>query len=204
MTRQDDVITTRLLSGSPTNLNALSRRLAVQANQAGLLDVGYHTMDTAIGQILVAATDAGVVRVAFETEPFDEVLEQLARSVTPRILAAPQRADPAMRQIEDYLEGRRHHIDVPVDLQLVHGFRRDVTDHLRSIDFGTTRSYGEVAAAIGHPRAFRAVGTACANNPIPLVIPCHRVIKSDGSPGSYLGGSATKTYLLNLESDHTR
>lgn len=177
----------------------LHARLADAATGAGVLDVAYRTVDSPIGPLLLAATEAGLVRVAFSTEGEDEVLDALAARVSPRILRAPGRLDRAARELDEYFAGRRRTFDLPVDLQLAHGFRRAVLDHLRSIAFGTTESYAEVAAAAGSPRAVRAVGTACALNPVPLVVPCHRVVRRDGTPGQYRGGEAVKRTLLALE-----
>jgi methylated-DNA-[protein]-cysteine S-methyltransferase len=127
------------------------------------------------------------------------VLAMLAASVSPRVLFAPARLDTAAHQIQEYFEDRRTAFDVPIDLRLAHGFRRSVIEHLRDIGYGRRESYAAVAAAVGKPRAVRAVGTACAHNPLPVVIPCHRVVRSDGSAGQYVGGPAAKTTLLNLE-----
>jgi methylated-DNA-[protein]-cysteine S-methyltransferase len=113
--------------------------------------------------------------------------------------------DEAARQIDEYFAGRRHAFDTPIDLRLAHGFRRTVLQHLRQVGYGTTTSYAGLAAAAGSPGAVRAVGTACTTNPLPIVVPCHRVIRSDGSPGHYVGGDAAKTALLALEtSQETR
>ena len=115
------------------------------------------------------------------------------------MLRAPARLDPAARQLEEYFAGRRTAFDLPLDLRLSAGFRRDVLTHLREIGYGTTASYAALAAAAGSPRAVRAVGTACATNPLPVVVPCHRVVRSDGALGSYVGGVAAKRTLLDLE-----
>ena len=167
---------------------------------AGLLDVAYRTVDSPLGPLLLAATVDGVVRVAFAAEDHDEVLARLAADVSPRILRYPARLDDAARQLDEYFAGRRRGFDVPVDLRLAHGFRRDVLAHLREIPFGATESYATVARAAGSPKAVRAVGTACATNPIPLVVPCHRVVRSDGTIGQYRGGVEAKRTLLALES----
>ncbi|HEV7854046.1 MAG TPA: methylated-DNA--[protein]-cysteine S-methyltransferase, partial [Mycobacterium sp.] len=129
----------------------------------------------------------------------DAVLTKLAAAVSPRVLRAPARLDATARQLDEYFAKRRTAFDVPVDLRLAEGFRRSVIEHLRDIDYGRRQSYAEVAAAVGSPRAVRAVGTACAHNPLPVVIPCHRVVRSDGSTGQYIGGAAAKSALLGLE-----
>jgi methylated-DNA-[protein]-cysteine S-methyltransferase len=178
----------------------LHARLEVAATDAGLLDVAYRTVDTPVGSLLLAATDRGVVRVAYANEDHDVVLTKLAATVSPRVLYAPGRLDLAARELDEYFGGRRTGFDLPLDLQLATGFRRTVLSHLTDIAYGSTSSYGALAVAAGNPKAVRAVGTACATNPIPIVLPCHRVIRSDGSAGRYVGGEAAKQTLLTLES----
>jgi methylated-DNA-[protein]-cysteine S-methyltransferase len=180
-------------------LARLHQRLEREANAAELLDVAYRTIDTPVGTLLLAATTAGLVRVAYDIEDHDVVLTGLANRVSPRVLRAPGRLDSVARQIDEYFTKRRTTFEVPVDLRLAEGFRRNVIEHLRAIGYGHRESYATVAAAIGHPRAVRAVGTACAHNPLPVVIPCHRVVRSDGSTGQYVGGPQAKSTLLNLE-----
>ena len=180
-------------------MTRLHTRLAATAEEAGLLDVAYRTVDTPVGALLLAATEIGVVRVAFAVEDHDTVLATLAQRVSPRILRSPARLDEAARQLEQYFEHRRTTFDLPVDLRLAQGFRRTVVDHLRVIGYGRRETYAEVASAVGSPRAVRAVGTACARNPLPVVIPCHRVVRSDGSTGQYAGGAAAKQTLLDFE-----
>jgi len=195
-------LTTDLLTipgASEAHLEMLRARLATTAERDGLLDVAYRSIDSPLGSLLLAATPAGLVRVAFEREDHDAVLASLAEIVSPRVLRAPQRTDAVARQLDEYFGGARRTFDVAVDLQLVHGFRRDVIDQLRRIAYGTTQSYAAIAAATGHPRAVRAVGSACAHNPVPVVVPCHRVVRSDGSIGQYLGGIDAKEALLALE-----
>jgi methylated-DNA-[protein]-cysteine S-methyltransferase len=178
----------------------LHDRLVAEASDAGVLDVAYRTMDTPVGSLLLAATDRGVVRVAYANEDHDVVLAKLAASVSPRVLHAPGRLDLAARELDEYFAGQRMAFDLQLDLQLATGFRRTVLSHLTDIGYGSTASYGALAAAAGNPKAVRAVGTACATNPIPIVLPCHRVIRSDGSAGQYVGGATAKQTLLTLES----
>ena len=180
-------------------LARLRGRLADAADADGLLDVAYRTIDSPVGSLLLAATPVGVVRVAFDIEIHDAVLARLAETLSPRILRAPGRLDTVARQLDQYFAGQRTTFDVPVDLRLAGGFRRSVIEHLRHIGYGRRESYAQVAAAVGSPRAVRAVGTACAHNPLPVVIPCHRVVRSDGSIGQYIGGPHAKTALLDLE-----
>ena len=173
--------------------------LAARAERAGLLDSAYRTLESPLGALLLAATPDGLVRVGFASEGHDAVLEDLARAVSPRVLFAPARLDDVARQLDEYFAGHRRAFDVTVDLRLATGFRRNVLEHLRAIPFGATESYAVVASAVGSPRAVRAAGTACATNPVPVVVPCHRVVRSDGSVGQYRGGVAAKRALLALE-----
>lgn len=177
--------------------------LAAAADGQGLLDIGYRIVDSPIGRLLVAVTPRGVVRVAFEAESHDAVLSALASMISPRILESGRRTDEAARQLEAYFAGRRHGFDLAVDLALVGGFRREVVEVLPTIPYGSTRSYAEVATSAGRPTAVRAVGSACSHNPVPVVMPCHRVVRSDGSIGQYLGGTDAKVALLALEAGQT-
>ena len=177
----------------------LHARLAAAADRAGVLDVAYRTIGTPVGELLLAATEQGLIRVAYAREDHDAVLAGLADTVSPRVLRAPRRLDEVGRQIEQYFAGRRTAFELPLDLRLSKGFRRDVLRHLPEIAYGHTESYAQVATAAGKPRAVRAVGTACARNPLPVVIPCHRVVRSDGSFGGYVGGPEVKRALLTLE-----
>ena len=177
----------------------LHRRLVEAANAAGVLDVAYRTIDTPVGALLLAATQKGLVRVAYASQDHDRVLDGLARDVSPRILQDPARLDRVAREIEEYFAGRRRVFGVPLDLQLSHGFRRTVLSHLREIGYGQTASYAAAAKASGNPKAVRAVGSACASNPLPVVVPCHRVVRSDGTIGQYVGGVDAKRALLTLE-----
>ena len=187
------------LAANDDAMARLHERLVARAEEEHLLDVGYRTIDSPVGTLLLAATDRGLVRVAFAGEGHDAVLEMLARVVSPRILRAPQRLDRAACELGEYFAGRRTEFDLEVDLRLAHGFRLEVLRHLREIGYGATESYAVVAAAAGSPRAVRAVGTACATNPVPVVVPCHRVVRSDGTAGAYRGGPEAKLTLLALE-----
>ena len=180
-------------------LARLHQRLERDAATDELLDVAYRTVDSPVGTLLLAATTVGLVRVAYDIEDHDAVLAKLAIAVSPRVLRAPTRLDSTARQLDEYFTKRRTAFEVPVDLRLTEGFRRSVIEHLRDIGYGRRESYAEVAAAVGNPRAVRAVGTACAHNPLPVVIPCHRVVRSDGATGQYVGGAAAKSALLDLE-----
>ena len=188
-----------LLAQDERAAGRLHARLAAAAAAGGLLDVAYRTVDTPLGTLLLAATEEGLVRVAYPSQGHDAALAQLAELVSPRILNAPGRLDEVARQFDEYFSRRRRAFDVPVDLRLSKGFRYSVLAHLLQIPYGATESYAQVAAATGHLRAVRAAGTACATNPVPIVVPCHRVVRSDGSPGGYAGGPDAKRSLLTLE-----
>jgi methylated-DNA-[protein]-cysteine S-methyltransferase len=181
------------------DLTRLQARLAADAAESGLLDVAYRTVDSPVGPLLLAATDRGLLRVAFAREGFDEVLAVLAAKVSPRVLRAPRRLDAAAAELDEYFAGTRREFDLPLDFALSSGFRQSVQRYLPHIGYAQTRSYRQVAEGIGNPKAVRAVGTACATNPLPIVVPCHRVLRSDGSLGGYLGGLEAKTALLALE-----
>lgn len=186
-------------AGEDARLVTLHAQLVARAEGQDALDVTYRTVDSPLGSLLLAATPEGVVRVAFELEGHDRVLDALGTTIGPRILRGGHRLDPLARELDDYFAGRRHGFDVPLDLRLARGFRLTVLRHLREIPYGSTESYREVAAAAGSPKAVRAVGSACATNPLPIVVPCHRVVRSDGSLGGYLGGLPSKQQLLALE-----
>jgi methylated-DNA-[protein]-cysteine S-methyltransferase len=187
---------------SPSDADTLSRlrgRLGLAAEAQGLLDVAYTTFDSPVGTLLLAATPKGLVRVAYAIEGHDRVLDTLSQRISPRVLRAPQRLDAAARELDEYFSGQRRVFDLPLDLSLSTGFRQLVQRHLPEIGYGQTRTYGQVAELVGSPRAVRAVGTACATNPLPVVVPCHRVLRADGTPGGYVGGPDTKKALLRLE-----
>ena len=187
---------------SATDTDTLSRlrdRLGLAAEAEGLLDVAYTTIDSPVGTLLLAATPKGLVRVAYDIEDHDRVLDTLSRRISPRVLRAPRRLEVAARELGEYFGGQRQVFDLPLDLSLSTGFRQLVQRRLPEIGYGQTRTYGQVAQLVGNPRAVRAVGTACATNPLPVVVPCHRVLKADGTPGGYVGGPGAKKTLLLLE-----
>ena len=180
-------------------LPELRAELVAMADAEDLIDVAYRTVDSPAGVLLLAATDEGVVKIAFDTDDVATVLAELASRVSPRVLALPARLDPVARQLEEYFAGHRRQFELALDLRLSHGFRCAVLTELRAVRYGTTVSYTQLAEAAGRPRAVRAVGSACATNPIPIIIPCHRVLRSDGSLGGYAGGLPVKQALLDLE-----
>ena len=184
----------------PAALERVRSGLAVRAAADGLVDVAFERHDSPLGSILIGATDAGLVRIGLPTEDEDEVLGELARRVSVRVLGAPRASvTDARRQLDEYFDGRRTSFELPLDWQLTRGFRRDVLHATARIPFGQTASYTEVAALAGRPAAVRAAGTALATNPLPLVVPCHRVLRTGGAIGSYRGGADAKARLLELE-----
>jgi methylated-DNA-[protein]-cysteine S-methyltransferase len=181
------------------DLDELRAQLASRAAGTGLLDVAHGTYDSPLGTLTIFVTPHGLVRLSYPGEGIDDQLTELAQRISPRILEAPERTDGVRRQLEDYFAGRRHAFDVPIDWRLTTGFVRKVLRRTARIPFGETRSYGEVAASAGSPRAFRAAGSALGANPIPIVVPCHRVLRSGGALGGYGGGLELKRRLLELE-----
>ena len=186
-------------AAEPAAMERLHSRLVAAAAESGVLDVAYTVIDTPVGELLLAATDAGLVRVSFACEDHNAVLAVLAERISPRVLRAPEKLQEAAGQIREYFAGTRRSFDLPLDLRLTAGFRRSVVEHLPDIGYGSTATYAAVAALAGSPGAVRAVGTACALNPLPVVVPCHRVVRSDGTTGGYRGGPEAKRLLLNLE-----
>lgn len=172
-----------------------------RAEAEGLVDVAYAQTDSPVGPLLVAVTDAGLVRVGFAREDVEAILQELAARISARVVRSPRRTDEIRRELDEYFAGGRQHFDVPLDWRLARGFRRQVLERLRAeVPYGRTVSYRQLAALAGNPTASRAVGTAMATNPIPIVVPCHRVLRSGGHLGGYGGGLPAKRLLLALES----
>jgi methylated-DNA-[protein]-cysteine S-methyltransferase len=178
-------------------------RFAERAAAEGLLDVAYAEADSPFGRLLLAATPRGLVRVGLPNQAADELLGELAEKVSPRVLEAPARLEEARRELDRYFQGELHEFDLPLDWSLSHGFRRRALEAIAAIPYGETRTYSSVATRAGNPRAVRAAGSACATNPIPLVVPCHRVLRLSGGLGGYAGGLAMKESLLELEGSGT-
>ncbi len=176
-------------------LNRLSERAAAE----GLLDVAYTSADSPFGPLLLARTPRGLVRVGLPNQDSDELLVDLATRVSPRVLESPAQLDQARRELDLYFEGKLTEFDLPLDWRLSRDFRRRVLRAISRIPYGQTRSYTEMAKSAGNERAVRAAGTACGANPIPLVVPCHRVLRSGGALGGYGGGLPMKEALLELE-----
>jgi methylated-DNA-[protein]-cysteine S-methyltransferase len=201
MSSNDDVVrdVARIADSTSTHVDHLRERLALAADRAGVLDVAYRIVDSPVGPLLLAATGHGLVRVAYASEDHDAVLQTLSDRISARVLHAPARLDTAAREIEDYFEGRRQTFDLVLDRRLSAGFRDVVLHHLSEIAYGHTATYAAVALLAGNPKAVRAVGSACATNPIPVVVPCHRVVPATGGIGRYVGGVEAKQTLLTLE-----
>ncbi|HZM30590.1 MAG TPA: methylated-DNA--[protein]-cysteine S-methyltransferase [Acidimicrobiales bacterium] len=181
----------------PDGLAALVDAALARADRDDLVDVGWVVTDSPVGPLTLAATPEGVVRVGFGTQ--EDVLEHLAGEVSPRVVRLPSRLDGLRRQLDEYFAGRRRSFDVPLDRRLSHGYRRQVLEALSQVPYGETVSYKDLAVRTGNPGASRAVGTAMATNPIPIVVPCHRVLRTGGALGGYGGGIDTKVWLLRLE-----
>lgn len=189
------------LAGEPAgNWDSLRVGLIDRAEGANLIDLAYERHDSPFGTLLVFAGERGIVRIALGTEDEEEVLAGLARRISPRIVRAGRAGIvETRRQLDDYFAGERKHFELPLDWQLTKGFRREVLRHTADIPYGATASYADLADQAGSPKAVRAAGSALATNPLPIVIPCHRVLRSDGAVGSYLGGSPMKEALLEME-----
>jgi methylated-DNA-[protein]-cysteine S-methyltransferase len=180
-------------------MKAALKSLAERAAAEGLLDVAYTTTDSPFGTLLLAQTPRGLVRVGLPNQDADELLVDLAQRVSPRVLEAPAALDATRRELDLYFAGKLDSFDLPLDWQLSEGFRLRVLRAIAAIPYGETRSYTEMATIAGNERAVRAAGTACGRNPIPLVVPCHRVLRSGGALGGYGGGLPMKQGLLELE-----
>lgn len=174
-------------------------RFAHLAEQDGLIDVAYATVDSPLGPLVAAATSKGLVRLSYEDGRLDSLLADLASRISPRLLESPARLDELRRELDEYFEGRRRRFELPIDWSLTQGFGRKVLRATARIPFGQVGSYGEMASKAGSPRASRAAGNALGTNPIPIVVPCHRVVRSGGDLGGYGGGVDRKGFLLRLE-----
>jgi methylated-DNA-[protein]-cysteine S-methyltransferase len=176
----------------------LDTRFRAAAARSGLLDAGYDVVDSPVGRLLVAATDRGLVRISFDPEPEHE-LDRLSRVVGRRVLRAPHAVDPVRRELDEYFEQRRQAFDLSIDLRGTTAFSEQVLGELARVPYGQTATYGELAARVGRPRAARAIGMVMNHNPVPIVLPCHRIVGSNGSLVGYGGGLDRKEQLLRLE-----
>jgi methylated-DNA-[protein]-cysteine S-methyltransferase len=186
-------------AGSARAAADAARRLSTRVAAEGLADVSYAPADSPFGPLLLAATRRGLVRLAFPEEDIDSVLERLARKISPRIVEAHAPLQAARRELEEYFGGGRRSFELKLDWALVGGFGRRVLRVTSQIPYGGVQSYAEVAADAGSPRGSRAAGNALGANPLPIVIPCHRVLRSGGAVGGYGGGPERKRWLLELE-----
>ena len=175
--------------------DALARRAA----EAGTLDVAVGTLDSPLGELTIAVTPRGLARLSYPHEDLEAQLGELAERISPRVLVAPERTDAVRRQLDDYFSGRRRAFEVPIDWRLVRGFAGSVLRATARIPFGGVTTYRDIAAEAGSPNAYRAAGNALGSNPIPIVVPCHRVLHAGGGLGGYTGGMERKRYLLRLE-----
>jgi methylated-DNA-[protein]-cysteine S-methyltransferase len=181
------------------DLAALRAEIARRAADEGVLDVAYGFADSPLGPLTVMVTRRGLVRLSYAHEAIDEQLDEIATRVSPRVLEAPERTDAVRRQLDEYFSGSRHRFEVPIDWRLVRGFAGEVLRATARIPFGAVSSYREVATEAGSPNAYRAAGNALGSNPIPIVVPCHRVLHAGGGLGGYTGGLERKRFLLRLE-----
>jgi methylated-DNA-[protein]-cysteine S-methyltransferase len=180
-----------------TDLDLVTARFVARALEEELVDVAYAYEDSPIGRLTLAATPLGVVRIGFDGE--DAMVAELARDISPRVLLAPARLDAVRRELAEYFAGTRTSFDAPVDRRLSHGFFRAAQEAISAIPYGHVASYKDIAGAAGNVNATRAAGTACRTNPIPIIVPCHRVLRTGGGIGGYAGGLAAKHFLLALE-----
>lgn len=195
----DELVRRLAAPSAGLDLDRFRASLAGRAQAEGLLDVAHGTVDSPLGALTVMVTPRGLVRLSYPGEGIEEPLQELADRVSPRILSAPERTDEVRRQLDAYFEHRRQSFDLPIDWRLVRGFAGDVLRATARIPFGSVSSYRAVATEAGSPNAYRAAGNALGSNPIPIVVPCHRVLHAGGGLGGYTGGLERKRFLLELE-----
>jgi methylated-DNA-[protein]-cysteine S-methyltransferase len=185
-------------AGLPTQPPAdLQERLAERAAREGLLDVAYAELDSPVGPLAVASTPRGLVRLTYM--PAEAMAEELAVKLSPRVIRSPAKLDEVRRELDQYFEGKRTEFELPVDWSLSRGFSRRVLQRTAAIDYGSVGTYAQVAKEAGSPRAVRAAGNALGANPVAIVVPCHRILRTSGRLGGYGGGAERKEYLLRLE-----
>lgn len=198
----DREIEARLRSGrgASDDSTELARRFAETAAASGAAEVAFATLDTPVGSTSIAATSRGIVSVGLPNHPLDEFVERLATGISPRVVEAPGRLDTARRELSEFFEGNRRDFGLELDWTLVPGgFYRKVLNATARLPYGSTKTYGEIAKSAGNPRAHRAAGTALGSNPLPIVVPCHRIVRAGPDPGNYGGGPELKRWLLELE-----
>ena len=197
-----DDLERRLAAGMdipPIDTDLLRAALSRRAAEDGLLDVAYGTYESPLGPLTVFVTPRGLVRLSYPGEPIESQLDELAARISPRVMAAPERTDEVRRQLDGYFGGTRQDFELPIDWRLLRGFRGQVLKATARIPFGTVSSYREIATMAGSPNAYRAAGNALGSNPVPIVVPCHRVLHAGGGLGGYTGGLERKRFLLELE-----
>ena len=200
MSRADQRTIRRIFAGAPGEAEAASKRVIELAEREGLADVAYASFDSPIGTGHIAATERGIVAVGLPNRAEDDFLAELATEISPRVLELPSRLDEARRELDQYFDRDRERFELELDWRLVpRGFYGRVLRATAKLPFGATATYGEMAERAGNPRAFRAAGTALGSNPIPIVVPCHRVVRAGGELGEYGGGAPMKEFLLRLE-----
>jgi methylated-DNA-[protein]-cysteine S-methyltransferase len=199
----EDELTTALRAGGGSPVARASSRAAArlgpEAEREGLIDVASATVDSPLGPLLVLATERGLLMLSYTDTSVDAKLARIAARVSPRILEAPARLDGVRRELDEYFEGRRRRFEIAIDWSLISGYARTVLERTSEIPYGTAMTYAEVSAEAGNPRGARATGNALGSNPIPVVIPCHRVLRTGGALGGYTGGLDRKRFLLDLE-----
>lgn len=200
----EDTAPEGLLAGPASALEesmvaALNAEVIARRDVAGLVDAAYTRMSSPMGELVVVVTDRGLLRIGFDTEELSAVLAEVAGVVGPVVIEDAGMTHAVVEELGEYFAGERKSFDLALDLRLTRGFRAEVQQALADIPFGSTMSYAEMAAHLGNPKAVRAVGTACAKNPIPLILPCHRIVRSDGSFGNYRGGHHRKQWVLDFE-----
>jgi methylated-DNA-[protein]-cysteine S-methyltransferase len=195
----NDMDLKRLVGDADVQSRSAAAAFEYAARDRGLVDVAVSEMDSPIGRLLVAITKRGVARIAFEFEDRDVVLEELAIGLSPRVLESARATDALRRELDEYFERRRHVFDTSPDLSLARGFRAETLRATARIPYGAVRTYGQLAVDVGRPGAARAIGNAVGSNPVPIVVPCHRVLRSGGALGGYGGGIERKIALLDIE-----
>ena len=195
----DDQLERAMRVGAPPAVGPLPD-LSTAAADAGLLDVAYATLDSPVGPLLLALTPHGLVRVAYVDGGEDQVLSELAARVSPRVIRAPRKLDEPRRELDQYFAGDRREFELPLDWQLIRGFGRKVLSAAARVPYGSVSTYKQMASEAGSPRAARAAGNALGANPLPIIVPCHRILHSSGGLGGYTGGLERKRRLLAIES----
>ena len=187
------------IDGNETVPPRLNEELRKRAMNGGLVDIAYATIESPLGPLLAATTKRGLLRLSYQDENVDAALERLALDVSPRIVESPKSLDGVRRELDEYFAGRRKSFELAIDWSFASGFVRRVLKATARVPFGNVSSYAQIAAQAGSPRASRAAGNALGSNPMPIVVPCHRILRSGGALGGYTGGIHRKEFLLHLE-----